>query len=244
MIGTGGFGGLQNGVNGNQLGIANPGLGSLTFLYLVKNGFPTTEYIPLLPGSQAIGAGSVALAVDPTTGQPLNTDQRGAGYARTYNNTVDIGAYESFSTYTPPRTGPGGPGSYSPISIVGEGILTSGHGKHKHLLGFKLIFNAALNGSRARNAANYRVTQTVKHGRKTVTQRVRLHAKYQAGSETVSLTLAARLSFALGGQIVVNASSPRGITSASGDYLDGSGDGFPGSDAVFFILPNGGGVVR
>ena len=71
LIGTGGSGGLVNGDNGNQVGVANPGLDPLA-----NNGGPT-QTIALLPGSPAIDAGSNALAVDPTTGQPLTTDQRG-----------------------------------------------------------------------------------------------------------------------------------------------------------------------
>jgi len=88
LIGTGGSGGLVNGTNGNQVGIADPGLGTLS-----DNGGPT-QTIALLQGSPAIDAGSNALAVDPTTGQPLTTDQRGTGYPRVVDNTVDIGAFE------------------------------------------------------------------------------------------------------------------------------------------------------
>ena len=91
LIGTGGSGGLTNGTNHNQVGVANPGLGPLA-----DNGGPT-QTIKLLPGSPAINKGSNALAVDPLTGQPLATDQRGPGFVRIVNGTVDIGAYE----YTP-----------------------------------------------------------------------------------------------------------------------------------------------
>ena len=48
LIGTGGSGGLTNGNNGNQVGVANPGLG------LRGDGGPTDP--PLLPGSPAIDA--------------------------------------------------------------------------------------------------------------------------------------------------------------------------------------------
>ena len=51
-----------------------------------------TQTMPELPGSPAIGAGSVALAVDPH-GNPLTTDQR--GLPRVTNGTVDIGAFQS-----------------------------------------------------------------------------------------------------------------------------------------------------
>ena len=88
LIGTGGSGGLIGGTNHNLVGVANPGLGDLGY-----NGGPT-QTIPLLPGSPAINSGSVNLAHDPTTDQPLATDQRGPGFPRTVGDTVDIGAVE------------------------------------------------------------------------------------------------------------------------------------------------------
>ncbi len=90
LIGTGGSGGLVNGVNGNQVGVADPGLDPNG---LQANGGPT-QTIALLPGSPAIDAGSNALAIDPTTGLPLAYDQRGPGFPRIVNGTVDIGAFE------------------------------------------------------------------------------------------------------------------------------------------------------
>ncbi len=90
LIGTGGSGGLVNGVNGNQVGVANPGLDPNG---LQNNGGPT-QTIALVAGSPAINAGSNALAIDPTTGKRLTTDQRGKGFPRIVGGTVDIGAYE------------------------------------------------------------------------------------------------------------------------------------------------------
>ena len=52
-----------------------------------------TQTMALLPGSPAIDAGSNALSIDPTTGQPLAYDQR--GLPRIVNGIVDIGACES-----------------------------------------------------------------------------------------------------------------------------------------------------
>ena len=95
LIGTGGSGGLVNGVNGNIVGVANPGLDPNG---LQNNGGPT-QTIALLPGSPAIDAGNNALAVDPSTGLPLITDQRGVGFPRIVNGTVDIGAFEVQTTW-------------------------------------------------------------------------------------------------------------------------------------------------
>jgi hypothetical protein len=88
LIGTGGSGGLVNGVNGNQVG-AFPNLGPLQY-----NGGPTgLNTMALLSGSSAINAGSNALAKD-SNGVALTTDERGTGFPRIVSTTVDIGAYE------------------------------------------------------------------------------------------------------------------------------------------------------
>lgn len=76
---------VANGVNGNKTG--DPLLGPLE-----DNGGPTLTHA-LLPGSPAIDSGSNSLAVD-AVGSPLNTDQRGTGFLRIVNNTVDMGAFE------------------------------------------------------------------------------------------------------------------------------------------------------
>jgi PKD domain/RTX calcium-binding nonapeptide repeat (4 copies) len=92
LIEVGNGSNLGNGLNGSQVGVidypVNPLLGPL------QNNGGFTETMALLPGSPAIDAGSTALAVDPTTGLPLAYDQRGPGFARIVNGTVDIGAFE------------------------------------------------------------------------------------------------------------------------------------------------------
>ncbi|PYS25271.1 MAG: hypothetical protein DMF72_02230 [Acidobacteria bacterium] len=69
---------------------------------LANNGGPTLTHA-LLPGSPAINAGNNAnlpadtfdLDGDANTAEPLPVDQRGVGFARVVNTTVDIGAFES-----------------------------------------------------------------------------------------------------------------------------------------------------
>ena len=77
LIGTGGSGGLINGIDNNQVGVANPLLGKPG-----SYGGPTPT-IPLLPGSPAIDAGTSA-------GIPA-ADQRGLPRV----GGVDIGAFEA-----------------------------------------------------------------------------------------------------------------------------------------------------
>jgi hypothetical protein len=77
LIGTDGSGGLIDGVNYNQVGVANPGLGTLA-----DKGGPT-QTIQLLAGSPALNAGDPA---------ELGTaDQRGV----TRSGGVNIGAYQA-----------------------------------------------------------------------------------------------------------------------------------------------------
>ncbi len=103
LIGTGGAGGLTNGVNNNQVGVANAGLGSLA-----NNGGITFTHA-LLSTSAAVETGSNAnlpldtfdLDGDANVAETLPVDQRGIGFPRTADSqdanttqTVDIGAFE------------------------------------------------------------------------------------------------------------------------------------------------------
>jgi hypothetical protein len=108
LIGTGGAGGLTDGVNNNQVGVANAGLGPLA------NNGGTTMTHALLATSPAVEAGSNAnlpatdtfdLDGDTVTAETLPVDQRGVGFPRVADSadanttqTVDIGAYESHPT--------------------------------------------------------------------------------------------------------------------------------------------------
>ncbi len=84
LIGTGGSGGLANGVDGNIVGVANPLLAPLD-----NYGGPT-QTIALLAGSPALGAGVI---VDyPGTTTPITTDQRGLPLD---SPNPDIGAFQN-----------------------------------------------------------------------------------------------------------------------------------------------------
>jgi hypothetical protein len=80
LVGTGGSGGLQDGVNGN---IVLASLADLGLAALGDNGGPTPT-MALLPGSRAIGAGTAASGV--------TTDQRGLPLD---SPNPDIGAFQS-----------------------------------------------------------------------------------------------------------------------------------------------------
>ena len=86
LIGTGGSGGLTNGVNGNIVLTSLTGLGLAP---LGNNGGPT-QTMALLPGSPAIGAG--VIADYPGTTNPITTDQRGEPLD---SPNPDIGAFQT-----------------------------------------------------------------------------------------------------------------------------------------------------
>jgi hypothetical protein len=97
LIGTGGAGGLVNGTNGNQVGVASPGLAPLA-----NNGGPTQTHA-LLSTSPALDAGDNCVTQAAHCGDSnisqLTTDQRGLsrlvdGPDADTTVTVDIGAYE------------------------------------------------------------------------------------------------------------------------------------------------------
>jgi fibronectin-binding autotransporter adhesin len=106
LIGTGGSGGLSNGVDGNIVGVANPGLAPL------GNYGGTCQTMALLPGSPAINAGTIGAGIPAT-------DQRGLSRF----GAVDIGAFESQGfIYEPvasssPQTSPIGTAFANPLAV-------------------------------------------------------------------------------------------------------------------------------
>ena len=79
----------------NGFGVIDPLLGPL------QNNGGFVETHALLAGSLAIDSGDNALAVDPSNGNAaLTTDGRGFFFARIFNSTVDMGAYE-LQTFDP-----------------------------------------------------------------------------------------------------------------------------------------------
>lgn len=99
-------GGLVHGTNGNILGNGAGGTLALAGIVgsLADNGGPT-QTRALVTGSPAIDAGSNSAA------SAITTDQRGAGYNRVTNTTVDIGAFEFGSS----------------IAVAGPDITVSGN---------------------------------------------------------------------------------------------------------------------
>jgi hypothetical protein len=96
LIGNASFsGGIAHGTNGNIVGNNGTGVIDINTVLnttLADNGGLTPTHA-LVSGSRAINSGNNSLAVD-ADGNPLTTDQRGAGFARISDVNVDMGAYE------------------------------------------------------------------------------------------------------------------------------------------------------
>ena len=117
LIGTGGSGGLTNGTNGNQVGVADPGLAA----GLANNG-GSTETIALNPDSAAIspgGSGSIAGVTLPVA------DQRGILRGPAF----DVGAYQVGYGYLVTNTAD----SYAPGNVaIGRRLGQSRPSPHRN----------------------------------------------------------------------------------------------------------------
>jgi len=186
---------------------------------LQNNGGPT-ETMALMPGSPAIATGSVALIP-----AGITTDQRGV--PRVEYGTVDIGALESALAPATP-------------TIILERVVTTQKTNKKGkpvgkpvFVGFALDYSTAMDRSTAGLGADYHVDWVVN---KRVTRRVKCTAVYNHSTNSVTLTVEGKPTFANGGQITVIASPPNGVSSTAGVLLESG-------DTVFTILANAKGIT-
>lgn len=119
-----------------------PGLGTLA-----NNGGPTMTHA-LLAGSPAIDVGENAAA----TAAGLTTDQRGAGFARVVNGTVDIGAYEVQATPTPPTLVT--LSSFTNTAMPGRVLLEWETSAEKDCHGFHILRSDSTDGKYTRITAS------------------------------------------------------------------------------------------
>jgi predicted outer membrane repeat protein len=137
LIGTGGSGGITNGVNGNQVGVslANVGLAPLG-----NYGGPTQTFA-LLPGSFAIGKGQPA----PETGTLAN-DQRGA--PRPATGQSDVGAFQD-EGYTLTATNTPQSANVNTAFALPLKVTLTENFAHDALPGAAIVFHAPASGASA-----------------------------------------------------------------------------------------------
>jgi hypothetical protein len=105
-------------------------------------------------------------------------------------------------------------------------------------VGYEINFSTAMNEATTRSSSNFVVDQlvikTVKRKKVHVLKPVRFTIT-GVTSNSVTLKPAGYQNFPKGGMIVINTSTPSGVTSSSGVYLSGSG--------VIAITPGGKGLT-
>ena len=114
----------------------------------------------------------------------------------------------------------------------------------RHVVGFWLEFDTAMDPAAASDHANYSVVEFSRHGRRLVARRVAFRVGYIADTQRATLTLIGRPKFAAGGELVVHAAPPGGLVDAGGIPLDGGNQGVLGDDGSFAIAPKGKAISR
>ncbi|MCA1558151.1 MAG: MBG domain-containing protein, partial [Acidobacteria bacterium] len=124
-------GGANNNVVGNS-GAGTINIATVLRTTLANNGGPTQTHL-LLPGSPAVNAGSNCVTLPAGCAPaPLTTDQRGTGFPRLINGTVDIGAVEVNYVIAPIAGAPQSAaiGTAFPVdskvTVTESGVLKSG----------------------------------------------------------------------------------------------------------------------
>ena len=174
---------------------------------LAANGGPTAT-LALLAGSPAIDAG-VSIP-------NLTTDQRGV--PRPEGSAPDIGAFE----YGLPPT---------VVAVHRNGV-------HFNLPTIVVSFSLPMDAASAQNLSNYVLVSTGLTQRRGTPKTVRIRirsARYDAGSQTVTLRPTRLLALSRVYRLTIIGTAPDGLTSVSRVYLDGAGTGLPGNNAVVII---------
>jgi len=131
-----------------------------------------------------------------------------------------------------------------PPTIVTEKAIFVGRGRRRRVVGYELDFSTAMDPARAASPTNYKLSQLQRRGRQLVAQPVTFQVAYDATAHHVTLTLVGRPRFASGGQLVVVAQPPDGLTDAAGAPLDAGNRGVFGDDGTFAIARRGTSISR
>jgi uncharacterized delta-60 repeat protein len=139
----------------------------------------------------------------------------------------------SSTTVTPPPNGGnpnlpppnGDPNQPPPVVVDGPHVVSvARYGVHAHPTNLVITFDAALNPTTAQNLANYTILDP--RG-----SRVSLgSAVYNPATFTVTIHPSHQLNLHWTYTLIVNGTSPTGVTDTSGRLLDGTRTGIPGSN--------------
>jgi len=222
--------------DGNKIGSIDP-----TTHDIVETDLPTPIFVPIdiTTGPDGNlwfteqGSGQIG-TINPVTRSITETDVpgfivRGITTGPDGNLWFTEASSDEIGVLTPPPTLRLLVTAVSP-TIVAEKAIVAGKGPNRHIVGFELDYNGAVDPTQGVSAASYTVTQFRRHRRQLVAQPVRFRATYDATAHSVTLTLSGRPKFGQGGRLEVTAGPPRAISDAASA---------PGDDRTFAITPRG-----
>ena len=173
------------------------------------------------PGGSTLGGSAMGTASQGmVTFSGLSLNNAGNGYTITVSSvglpTITTNAFQVTAPPPPP-----------PPTIVSEQVVlrrkTNKKGKpigKATLVGFQLNFNTAMNPGTAGSAANYQLnmitTKKVKKKIQQVLKPVGFQVSYNAGNNSVQLTLIGKQTFPKGGRVTVLASPTGGVSQRPG----------------------------
>jgi hypothetical protein len=182
-----------------------------------ENETSKTINIPIINDTRAEG--------DETINLTLSNVSTGSALGSRSTATITINANDPDNI--PPRV----------VSVVPVSI---GFGRRRRVTGFVITFSEDLDPSRAQSLANYSVSEFFRSGRRTVPRPIIVTgAVYISTPHAVTLNLAGRRQFNLGGQITINGSAPSGLVDLAGNLLDGDNNTTPGGNAVIRLRRGG-----
>jgi hypothetical protein len=113
-----------------------------------------------------------------------------AGYAVKFNQNLALqnGSNNSGNNSNGSNNGNNNqpPPTPTPPVLIGEVRIFRGHGRHKKLVGFELLFSGALNADTAQSVGDYQVTQLGGHGFRALPV---LSAGYNSSNNSVLITV-------------------------------------------------------
>jgi hypothetical protein len=191
-------------LTGTPFTVANPNLGPLQ-----NNGGPTLTMAPQ-PGSPALDAGSNAVVTATNFGDPPFTDQRGPGFVRISNGTVDLGAIEL--QVSPPTV----------LPTVQSVVIHTGAAQRSRITHLTITFSEPV-------VLDAGAVELVTKGGGPAA--FTLTVIPTSGGTVATLTFPGRGRSLPDGNFVLTIHGDR-IRNAAGALLDGNGDGSPGGDRV------------
>jgi cyclophilin family peptidyl-prolyl cis-trans isomerase len=202
------------------------------------------------PDASAVVPLSYAIAAQPAHGTVSNFNAS----TGTFTYTPDPG-YQGTDTFSydvtasgPDTTAPAATSnpatvsvdvSTTPPPVTVENVRLSKNARGL-VTAFDVTFSNQVDATQADDTRTYRLAFTGARGSATGSTVKLRSAAYSATSDTVTLT--PRRPFAIkarGLELLVKGTSPAGLEDVAGRYIDGSGDGEAGSDAVVSITKTG-----